>query len=115
MKFDPNYFDKMSFIELKTYLKKFSSYEDFLKREKIPFVPRATFDNWLYTVHFMDIDINKMQQSSYNFFKSSITIEKIKYEYGIVKVLMNNYQSYKEAEYSRIINEFKQLAIRFNG
>jgi hypothetical protein len=62
----------------------------------------------------MDIDINKMQQSSYNFFKSSITIEKIKYEYGIVKVLMNNYQSYKEAEYSRIINEFKQLAIAFN-
>ena len=113
-KYDINYFDNMTIDQLKIYLKKFSSHDEFLKKEKLFFVPKEVFNNWLFTIHFMDVDVDKFK-APYNFFSSSITIENIKYDYPIVKNLMKNYQFYFEHEYFRILKEFKELVIKFNN
>jgi hypothetical protein len=114
--YDLNYFDNMSISQLKTYFKQFSSYEDFLKTDKIYFVPPVKFNNWLYTVRFMDFDISKIpKMPSSKFFNSAgITIDKIKYDNETIKVLVQNYQSYQNAEYLRILKEFREIVSNYN-
>lgn len=113
-KYDFKYLDNMSILELKAYFKSFSSYEDFLKKEKLYFISPEKFNNWLYTIHYMDVDISTI--ASYKFLKSTgITIEKVKYDYDTIKILMKNYQSYQKDEYSRILNEFRAIVLQFNS
>ena len=115
--YDFNYFCNMSISELKSYFKQFSSYEDFLITEKIHFVPPSKFMNWLYTVRFMDFDITKIPKIPYSkFFNSTgITIDKVKYDNETIKALIQNYQSYQNSEYLRILNEFREIVIEFNN
>ena len=51
-KYDENYFNSMIPFELKKYFKSFSSYEDFIKKEKIPFIKKDYFDNWFFHFSF---------------------------------------------------------------
>lgn len=113
-KYDLNYFDNMSFNEFKNYIKSFKTYEDFLKKEKIPYIPEQIFNNWYYTLCFMDIDTINMKSAIHRFFKTSITFDGIKYNEDTMKELVKNYQRYKEDEYRRIYKEFKNLTIEFN-
>lgn len=112
-KFDSKYFEKMSFKEFKNYILCFSSYEDFLKKERIPFIPKETFENWYYTVSFMDINPLNIKSIIHRFIPASITIDGVKYKESTIKELIKNYQKYKDNEYLRIYEEFEKLANNF--
>jgi len=113
-KYDLKYFENMTISELKTYFKNFSSYEDFLKKEEMHFIPPEKFNNWLYTIHFMDFDLLKIP--FYNLFKQTgIVVDKIKYDHETMKVLIDNYKYYQKDEYSRILNEFRQIVLTYNN
>lgn len=113
-KYDLKYLDNMSISELKTYFKNFSSYEDFLKKEELYFIPPEKFNNWLYTIRFMDFDLLKIP--FYNLFKQTgMIVEKIKYDHETIKVWIDNYKSYHTNEYSRILNEFRELVLAHNN
>lgn len=115
-KYDENYFNSMIQFELKKYFKSFSSYEDFIKKEKIPFIKKDYFDNWYYTFHSLDIDVDTLQQSTFHkIMKNLIKIDGINYKYENVKELIKNYQRYRTEEYNRICTEFKILAIEYNN
>jgi len=112
-KFDSKYFEKMSFNQFKNYMLDFSSYEDFLKKEKIPFIPKDTFENWYYTISFMDINPSNIKSIIHRFITTSVTIDGVKYKEGTIKEIIKNYQKYKENEYLRIYEEFRNLANNF--
>ena len=105
----------MSFQEFNSFMKSFKSYEDFLKKEKIPYIPEKTFSNWRNTIHFMDVNIDNVKYFIHKFISSSINIDGNKYKEDDIKELVKNYQNYKTEEYNRIYKEFKDLTVNFNS
>jgi len=112
-KYDIDYFLKMSFDEFNHYIKSFKSYDDFLKKEKIPYISENIFNNWYYTICFMDIDITITKNLIHRFIKMSLTFDRIKYSEDTVKDLIKNYQKYKVDEYTRIYDEFANLTLTY--
>jgi hypothetical protein len=113
--YDEKYFENMSFQEFNSFMKSFKSYEDFLKKEKIPYIPEKTFSNWRNTIHFMDVNIDNVKYFIHKFISSSINIDGNKYKEDDIKELVKNYQNYKTEEYNRIYKEFKDLTVNFNS
>ena len=95
-KYDKDYFNNMIHSEINTYFKNFKSYEDFLKKEKIPFITEEIFNNWYYTISFMDVDTPNIKSLVHRFFTTSLTFDGIKYSESNIKELIKNYQKYKE-------------------
>ena len=113
--YDEKYFEKMSFDELNNFIKSFKSYEDFLKKEKIPYISEKTFSNWKNTIYFMDINIDNVKYFIHKYISSSINLEGNKYTENDIKEIIKNYQNYKTEEYNRIYKEFKDLTVDFNS
>jgi|688.fasta_scaffold1440860_1 hypothetical protein len=113
--YDEKYFEKMSFDELNNFIKSFKTYEDFLKKEKIPYIPEKTFSNWKNTIYFMDINIDNVKYFIHKYISSSINLEGNKYTENDIKEIIKNYQNYKTEEYNRIYKEFKDLTADFNS
>ena len=111
--YDKDYFNKMLHYELKLYFKQFLNYEDFVKREKIPYIKKDTFMDWFITINFMDINIFELNSTVSRFLKK--TINNISYDYDKVKILMSNYQRYETFEIDRISKEFSILTQEFNN
>lgn len=114
-KYDEEYFYKMSFTQFNMYIKSFRTYEDFLRKEKIPYISEETFNNWYHTVCVMDLDIVNMKSLIHRFIKTSVTFDGVKYNENTIKELIKNYQKYKDDEYKRIYREFRELTNKFNN
>lgn len=108
--FDKDYFNKMSFEELKIYFKIYPTYEQFILKEKFPFITKEKYNEWLYTVHFMSLEVDNISLKINKFFGTYITLEGMKYNHDNIKVLMKNFQKYKEDEIKNIGKEFEELA-----
>jgi hypothetical protein len=113
--YDEKYFDNMTHADFNIFIKSFKSYEDFLKKEKIPYIPEKIFNNWKNTIYFMDINIDNVKYFIHKFISSSINIDGNKYKEDDIKELIKNYQNYKTEEYNRIYKEFRDLTIDFNS
>ena len=113
-KYDEDYFCKMSYAEFNDYIKSFRTYEDFLKKEKIPYISQEIFNNWYHTICAMDIDTSNTKSIVHRFIKTSVTFDGVKYSDNTIKELIKNYQKYKQDEYRRIYKEFRNLTVNFN-
>lgn len=109
--YDKDYFNKMSFEELKIYFKIYPTYEKFITKEKFHFVTKEKYNEWLHTVHFMSLEVDNMSSKINQFFGTYITLDGLKYKYDNIKVLMKNFQKYKEDEIKNIGKEFEELVI----
>ena len=49
------------------------------------------------------------------FSNDQIVVDKIKYDHETMKVLIDNYKYYQKDEYSRILNEFRQIVLTYNN
>jgi hypothetical protein len=114
-KYDKDYFNNMTHGEINKYFKNFKSYEDFLRKEKMPFITEEIFNNWYYTICLMDVDTPNIKSLVHRFITTSLTFDGIKYSEGTIKELIKNYQKYKDLEYERIYKEFELLITNFNN
>jgi len=107
--YDKDYFNKMRIEKIKIYFKIYPTYEQFILKEKFNFVTKEKYNEWLHTVHFMSLEVDNMSSKINQFFGTYITLEGIKYNHDNIKVLMKNFQKYKEDEIKNIGKEFANL------